>query len=103
MSASMLFNLKMIISAKQSRSKETRAKSRGRSTSRARTPQLLQRTMQARQHMIEKDGNDVSRYDEDHGSTEHDVTHQETQEDVDGAREPNGSNNGSNNDILENS
>jgi len=84
-----------------SKCKETRVKSKGRSMSRGRTPQLLQRTMQARQHTSEETGNDVSQYDEDHGSAERDATPQKTDEDMhEETREPNNSNSGS---TLENS
>ncbi|KAL6417941.1 hypothetical protein ACFW04_008587 [Cataglyphis niger] len=82
---------------REPRCKETRAKSRGRSASRARSPQMLQRTMQPRQYPIEEVGNDRQQYDEDHESTERDLTRQEAheEEDVEGAREPNDSNSGS--------
>ncbi|XP_070155149.1 splicing regulatory glutamine/lysine-rich protein 1 [Polyergus mexicanus] len=90
-------------SCREPRRKETeRAKSRGNSASRARSPQMLQRTVQPRQYSMEEVGNDGQRYDEDHGSTERGSAHQEAheEEDVEGAREPNDSNSGS---TLENS
>lgn len=82
------------------RCKETCARSRGRSVSRARSPQLLQRTVQARQHLIEEVENDRQQYDEDHVSMERNVVHQEIRKDVERVREPNDSNSGS---TLENS
>ncbi|KAM0734207.1 hypothetical protein ACS0PU_011678 [Formica fusca] len=87
---------------REPRRKETRAKSRGRSASRARSPQMPQQTVQPRQYSIEEVGNDGQQYDEDHESTERDSAHQEAheEEDVEGAREPNDSNSGS---TLENS
>ncbi|XP_071561092.1 uncharacterized protein [Temnothorax nylanderi] len=81
--------------------KEARAKSRGRSSvPRAPSPQLLQRTMQARQHPTEEIENDRQQCDEDHGSMECNVAHQEAHKDVERVREPNDSNSGS---TLENS
>jgi len=82
------------------RRKKTRAKSRDKSASQARSPQLLQRAMQARQHPIEETENDRQLCDEDHGSTERNVARQETHKDIERVREPNDSNSGS---TLENS
>jgi len=83
------------------RRKKTCAKSRDKSASQARSPQLLQRAMQARQLPIEETENDRQLCDEDHGSTEHNVARQEThKESIERVREPNDSNSGS---TLENS
>ncbi|XP_072758660.1 uncharacterized protein [Anoplolepis gracilipes] len=82
---------------REPRRKEKRAKSKGRSASRARSPQLSQRTVQPRQYPIEEVGNDRQQCDEDRGSV-HQEAHEE--EDVEEARKPNDSNSGS---TLENS
>ncbi|XP_067215832.1 arginine and glutamate-rich protein 1-like [Linepithema humile] len=87
-------------SQRRRRKVEVRAKSRNRSASRARSSQLLQRTVQARQHAAEKIENDREQQDEDHGSVERSEEHRETHEDVEGACEANNSNSGS---TLENS
>lgn len=81
---------------REPRRKETRAKSRGRSASRARSPQL-QRTVQARQYPIEEVGNDRQQCDEDRGSMDRDAARQEAHEekDIEETREPNDSNSGS--------
>ncbi|XP_029161317.1 nucleolar protein 58-like [Nylanderia fulva] len=79
--------------SRQPRRKETKEK-RGRSASRARSPQLLQRTMQGRQHPIEEVGNDRQQCDENRGSMERDTAHSQEahqEEDVAGVCEPNDS------------
>ncbi|KYM98537.1 PREDICTED: serine/arginine-rich splicing factor 4-like [Cyphomyrmex costatus] len=78
-------------SHRKSKRKEARAKSKDRSASRARNPQLSK---------LEETENDGQRYDENHGSMEHNVARQEEHKDVERIHEPNNSNSGS---ILENS
>ncbi|XP_036145372.1 uncharacterized protein LOC105838192 isoform X2 [Monomorium pharaonis] len=86
---------------RETRHKEMCEKSRGRSASRARSLQLLQPAMQARQHPTEESRNDRQYCDEDHeSSTEHNVARQEAHKDVERIREANDSNSGS---TLENS
>ncbi|XP_018312373.1 uncharacterized protein [Mycetomoellerius zeteki] len=80
--------------------RKARAKSKDKSASRARSPQLLQRAVQARQHSTEETENDRQRCDENHGSAEHNVICQEVHKDIERVHEPNNSNSGS---TLENS
>ncbi|XP_011061256.1 PREDICTED: uncharacterized protein LOC105150097 [Acromyrmex echinatior] len=80
--------------------KEMCAKSKGKSASRTRSPQLLQRTVQARQHSTEETENDKQRCDENHEFTEHNITRPEVQKYIERVHESNNSNSGS---ILENS
>ncbi|XP_018359308.1 PREDICTED: UPF0396 protein UM04995-like isoform X2 [Trachymyrmex cornetzi] len=80
--------------------KEMRAKSKDKSASRARNPQLLQRAVQSRQHSTEETENDRQQCDENHEFTEHNTTRQEVHKDIERVHESNNSNSGS---TLENS
>jgi len=79
--------------------KEMCVKSKSKSASRARSPQLLQRAVQSRQHSTEGTENDRQRCDENHGFTEHNIT-QEVHKYIERVHESNNSNSGS---TLENS
>ncbi|XP_018342145.1 PREDICTED: serine/threonine-protein kinase PRP4 homolog [Trachymyrmex septentrionalis] len=95
---------KHVFRAKKSLHREPKrkmcAKSKRKSASRTRSPQLLQRAVQARQHSTEEIENDKQRCDENHGLTEHNITRQEVHKFIERVHESNNSNSGS---TLENS
>ncbi|KAL0125459.1 hypothetical protein PUN28_004519 [Cardiocondyla obscurior] len=81
---------------RESRCRESPAKSKGRSASRARTPQQqLQQTMHARQHPVEEIENNKEHCNENRGSMERNLAHQEAYDDEERICEPNESNSGS--------